>query len=460
MKKTFSIFLMILAMAGLIQADFLGIFSDGTTSPEDSVWVYVSMWDSLALKFETPDTLYILRYNPGGNTISADTITSPGPLTFADGFYMKRYRAGDASGQYTVHAWAANNGNYYSLANHCYFVQEKSASLVDSAGIYRAVLSALMADSAEVDTGNGSFAHAAVSDVVLPDSLLEVATKVDTIYIAVGRAGVSGSEVSLHMKLGDYDGSAGTGNVEDHLDSISAYVGKHDVSIEGIVSLHNKLGLYDGTSGPGNNIKEDFERVTGSSSGSEPETLLVFCLADTSRIQGAQVTVRTVDQSTVKVIGMTTDVNGCLLMSLNPEDYWVDAFAQGYNPAYDTLTVAIGGGTDSLFLARFNPGSPPIPGLCRVYGWVYDISGDSLGGIAITAEIPREYHPVKYQNVVITPFSKSTATDSTGYWQIDLIPSALLSVADIEYLFTLNYESGVIYRVRVIVPQEPSWQLQ
>ena len=110
-------------------------------------------------------------------------------------------------------------------------------------------------------------------------------------------------------------------------------------------------------------------------------------------------------------------------------------------------------------MTQFDPGSPENLDLCRVYGWVYDISGDSLSGIEITAEIPRSYHPVKHGNVVITPFSTSDTTDSSGYWHIDLIPSSDLS-GTAQYMFTVKYSSGVIYRTQTTVPDSSSWQLQ
>lgn len=458
MRKSFNIFAFILILTSLAWGDFLGIYNNGTDSADDSVWVYFSMWDSLALKFEAPDTLYICRFDPTGDTLSAETITSLPSLCYASGYYMKRYRAGATTGQYTVHAWGSGNGHYYSLANHNYFVSGDQQASIDSAGVYKAVLSALMADSASVDTGNGSFSHAAISRAALPDSLLGIVTKIDTMFASVGRPGVSSDKISLHMKLGVYDGNAGVGNIKDELDSLAAYVGKHNVTAEGIVSLHNKLGAYSGQAGPGQNVKDDINAIGGG--GTEPETLFVFSIPDTSRLQGARVTVRTVDQSTVKIAGLTTDVNGRLILALDPAYYWIDVSANGHNAAFDTLIVNSGGGADSLFLAKFDPSNPAQPGLCRVYGWVYDIGGDSLEGIEVSAEIPREYHPVKYQNIVITPFSKSTETDSSGYWQIDLIPCSALSAEGVEYLFTINYQSGVVYRVRAVVPESPSWQLQ
>lgn len=462
MKKLFIVILLCLITATFAFADFLGFYDYGNESSDDSVWVYISMWDSLALKFESPDTLFIYRYTPGGDTLTADTITSLISLDYSSGFYMKRYRAGADIGQHTVHAYGSGNGNYYSLANHNYYVGRQPLDLqVDSVDIYNSVLSALMADSATVDTGAGSYAHYTMQAGSIPDSLLETATKTDSIYNWVGSPFQSWQTPTLHMKLGlGYDGSAGDGNIKDQLDTVKIYIGKHGQTMQHYTSLHDKLGYYSGMAGPGNNIKDDLAAVASPGGGTEPETLIAFSVEDSSRIQGARISVRSLDQSTLKVSGLVTDSNGKLLLALDPDSFWVEITANSFNQTLDTIIVTEGGGTDSLFMGRFDTGVPPEPGLCRVYGWVYDISGDSLSGVTITAEISREYHPVRYGNAVITPFSLSTLSDSSGYWQIDLIPSALLSDPEIKYMFTVKSNLGVIYRTKKIVPQFPGWELQ
>ncbi len=157
---------------------------------------------------------------------------------------------------------------------------------------------------------------------------------------------------------------------------------------------------------------------------------------------------------------MPTDVDGELVLTLDSGNYWLEITANNYNQTKDTITVPLGGNSDTLFMSMFDPGGPPDPDLCRVYGWVYDIGGDSLAGIEVTAEIPRAYHPAKYGNVVITPFSKSTVTDSTGYWYLDLIPTSSLSNSQSKYMFTIKYQTGVIYRLESEVPDQSGWQLQ
>jgi hypothetical protein len=248
-----------------------------------------------------------------------------------------------------------------------------------------------------------------------------------------------------HYNSGTYGYEALQGGSADVADSIPARIDSILVS----------LGFDES-----NSAHTKIDNLSLSGGGTESETLIVLALEDSTAIQGARITIRTLNQSTVKVPGLTTDVNGKRILELDADSFYVALTANNYVQTTDTLVVQSGGGTDTLFMAIFDPGDPADPDLCRVYGWVYDISGDSLSGIEVTAEIPRSYHPIKYSGIVITPFSKSTQTDSTGYWYIDLFPNSVLSDTTSKYLFTIKYRSGVIYRTEKAVPDSTSWQLE
>jgi hypothetical protein len=239
------------------------------------------------------------------------------------------------------------------------------------------------------------------------------------------------------------------------IDSILASVGAFSDT-----SITAKLGDYSGAAGDNNNIKDDIAAVSTQGGGTEPETLFVFD-SDTTAIEGVSVTVRNLDQTSTKVPGHRTDSSGKVFLELDPDSFVVVLYANNYFQSdLDTIVVATGGGTDTVWMNRFDPGNPPSPDLCRVYGWVYDITGDSLEGVSVISEIPPEFHPVKYSDVIITPFKKTTETDSAGYWQIDLLPNSLLSDTDSKYLFIIEYPSGVVFRTRVEVPDSTSWQLK
>ena len=172
-----------------------------------------------------------------------------------------------------------------------------SISELDSIDVYLAVLSALQADTAVVDTGSGSYAHATIGGSAggsceIPDSLLGIVAKIDSTLKSLG---------------------------------------------------------YDGM----NNLHDKVDGLTLSGGGSEPETLIVLAAHDSTLIQGARVTVRTIDQSTTRIDGLMTDVNGRLILELDPDSFFVAVIANNYEQIKDTIIVAGGGGTDSLWLQLF-----------------------------------------------------------------------------------------------------------
>jgi hypothetical protein len=242
-------------------------------------------------------------------------------------------------------------------------------------------------------------------------------------------------------------------------DSLAVHLGKHGAS-SSRVSLHMKLGGYPGGSGDNNNLKDDIAALSLSGGGTEPETIIVKGLNDSSAIAGAKITIRSLDQLTTRVPGLQTDYLGRRQTELDPGSYVLVVTANNYLQLIDTITVATGGGKSIVFLAMFDPGRPAVPNLCRVYGWVSDMAGCNLSGIEVSAEIPKKYQPAKYSGILVTPYRETCVTDSLGYWSMDIIPNELLIDSDSKYLFTVKYDSGVIYRIEAVVPRLTSWQLQ
>lgn len=254
----------------------------------------------------------------------------------------------------------------------------------------------------------------------------------------------------------DIDVAAGIpDSLAARVDSILASLGVYSDT-----TITAKLGSYSGLAGDNNNVKDDIAAISAQGGGTEAETLFIFA-SDTTALEGVSVTVRNLAQTSTKVPGKRTDSAGKVLLELDPDSFVVALYSNNYFQFdLDTIAVSVGGGTDTLWMNIFDPGNPADPDLCRVYGWVYDITGDSLEGVAVTAEIPAEYHPVKFSDIVITPFMKTVETDSLGYWQIDLFPNSFLSAPDSKYQFTIKYPSGVIFRSTVSVPDSVSWQLK
>ncbi len=295
----------------------------------------------------------------------------------------------------------------------------------------RSVADAIWDDDTTGHYTSGKYGYEVLQAMkVLPDSIFD---KIDSLLFSAGY-----DSVSLQQKLGAF-GSSQSSYTNLTLRQWLA----NSVGIDGISDLHGKV-----------------DNLSLSGGGTEPETLVVLNTSDSTLVQGVRTTVRTIDQTTVKVNGMTTDSNGRLILDLDADSFYVALSANSYNPGSDTLVVAQGGGTDSLWLTSFDPGNPPSPDLCRVFGWVYDFSGQPLSYVTVSVEIPTEYHPVKYSETIITPFKKSVETNSSGYWEIDLFPNALLSDPLSRYYFTIEYPSGVVYKTKTEVPDLNSWQLE
>jgi len=187
----------------------------------------------------------------------------------------------------------------------------------------------------------------------------------------------------------------------------------------------------------------------------------LYCLgfADSAAIQGA--TIRLMNSVQNATVGIaSTDPNGLAVFSLDESSYFAWAYLTGYtfDPIPRQVVVNEPALTDTLFAHSFDPGSPPEPGLCRVYGWVLNLSGDGIAGATI--EVAARKPPIRYGATVVSPFFESTTSDSLGYWYLDLIPSSNLTPPSTGYRISIYYESGVIAVKDVQIPDTSSWQFQ
>jgi beta-glucanase (GH16 family) len=179
---------------------------------------------------------------------------------------------------------------------------------------------------------------------------------------------------------------------------------------------------------------------------------------DTVSLQGVFVRAYNSSETATSAAG-TTNANGRILFTLEEIDYHVYAYQAGYDfsPFPATVSVVPGGATDTIWGTAFDPGSPATAELCRVHGWVYNLSGDTLQGATVNARIVQS--PLRYQNIVISPYDLSTTTDAAGHWYLDLFPSASLTPDTTLYEFTIRFASGAILRRKVAVPQASEWLL-
>jgi hypothetical protein len=207
------------------------------------------------------------------------------------------------------------------------------------------------------------------------------------------------------------------------------------------------------------------DSIIGLGGGTEPETVIVLSVGDTTAIQGAVIVVRTLDQSTVKVSGVTTDVNGTRILELG-DGVGVDSFViavshNNYTYVIDSLAVASGGGTDTVWMVQFDPGSASGV-LCRVYNNIKDVNQTAIRGAKITAEIPHEFWPVTHDNEARV-MRYSTKSDTLGNWSMDILPNGILLTAqgDSSSFYIIEGKRGgeSIFRYKVTVPDSSSFKM-
>jgi len=202
-----------------------------------------------------------------------------------------------------------------------------------------------------------------------------------------------------------------------------------------------------------------FTRTLTSGAGSGANGVVIRCKnsSDSSTIAFTQIQV--LDSTESSTIGLlTSDSQGRGFFALDNGIYCVRLYKPGWQFTVPE-TLRVNGNEDTIYYAdAFDPGNPHLVNLCRVYGWIYDIKNQPVVGAKIEASIKRV--PVRYQNVVISPYYKYTVTDEDGFWYLDLYPNSILNPSETKYIFKLFSPSGTILRLETGVPDQGSWELQ
>ena len=200
-------------------------------------------------------------------------------------------------------------------------------------------------------------------------------------------------------------------------------------------------------------------RTLTSGAGSGAFGVVIRCRqsSDSSNIASAQIQVLdSVENSTIGLL--TSDSQGRGFFALDNGTYCVRMYKPGWQFTVPE-TLKVSGDEDTTYYAfAFDPGAPPQASLCRVYGWVYDVNNQPLEGAKIEASI--KTIPLRYQNIIISPYYKSTTSDDAGYWYLDLYPNSILNPSDTNYIFFIYSPSGTVLRLEATVPDEGSWELQ
>lgn len=201
-------------------------------------------------------------------------------------------------------------------------------------------------------------------------------------------------------------------------------------------------------------------QISGLSSGSGAYSVGVVALDTTNSltIPGINIAVRNLGQTSLIAVD-ATDNDGLAAFNLEADTYLLSATAAGYAfEAFDTLVVA-GETIDTIRGSCFDPGAPVLGNFCRVWGCLFDASGNPDGGVSVSAWLPEG--ATTYSNGIIVPNPVTTVTDSSGCFYLDLLPSDSLGAPEEShaYEFTVSRPDGTILRQRLTVPDSTSWRL-
>jgi len=159
---------------------------------------------------------------------------------------------------------------------------------------------------------------------------------------------------------------------------------------------------------------------------------------------------------TVKSRG-TTDASGLTTFTVTDGSWVLVSQETGFvlNNLPKTISA---NSTDTVKGYDIQVGTPASPALCRVYGYVYSVGAVPDEGAGVAAFLPAGV--ARSGNLIISPFSVSTITDSLGYFFLDLIRSDSLIPTGSLYDIVINRKDGTIVHKRVTVPNQASWLME
>jgi hypothetical protein len=195
--------------------------------------------------------------------------------------------------------------------------------------------------------------------------------------------------------------------------------------------------------------------IPGSGTGAFACTLHVREANSEAALPGALLRVMNSEETNTAALARS-DVDGRTVTSLDAATYHVYAYLNGhlFESIPDTVVVTTSGACDTIWATRFDPGAPAQAGLCRVYGFVRSLGSENLSDVRVTAAVLTT--PLRWGDVVISPYMVSATSDTSGHWYLDLIPSGELTPANTVYDFTIYDQSGTILRKQLAVPDSVS----
>jgi hypothetical protein len=396
----------------------------------DSIMVTFETFDTTAIPvLANPDSLKILRFGSDGNVVDSLGEDDSRVVSVRVGSYEVHLRSSDSlssMGRYRVRVYAYKGGQIRGAASGGYYVKAENWDGLDSA---RAEINAVL------DTLQDGFASQTNQDK------LDTTVSSRSTLTASDNIGINWMDISNATAF-QYLPNSYWGGLLSEVVVDTAKIAR-SVWDDDIVAENSRSVDLSGC---------------GAGSGAYPCSLYVFNQADSSAMQGVVVRIMNGSQTATAAVGVS-DPDGLVVASLDAAEYCVWVYKAGveFDDLPDTVAVSSPSVMDTIWGSCFDPGEPVAAELCRVYGWIFDLSGEGLQDVTVTAKIGKT--PIRYQGTLISPYYRTVQTDSSGYWFMDLFPSESLTPDDSEYEFMVYYEPGRIARKKIKIPDLANWEL-
>jgi len=395
----------------------------------DSIVLLFEVFDTTAVpQLSDPDSLMILQYGPDGSLLASLAENDDNVFNPRTGSYEVHLKSGDGSstGKYIVRVFAYKGGQIRGAGSRGYYVIDNNWDVLDIADANIAAV---------LDTLNDGFAsqtnQANLDATISSRSILDEEDNI----------GIDWQDVTNVSAFQIFPNTYMAG-LQNPVNVDSARIARSVWNDDIVAQLNRTVDLAACQSG----------------SGAYACSLYVFNAADSSALQGVTLRIMNQSQTATEAVGLS-DSEGLIVASLDQAGYIVWPYKSGlsFDPLPDSIEVVAQSLNDTVWASSFDPGQPIEPQLCRVYGWIYDLSGQSLAGVTVSARIHAD--GLRYGGAAVSPFNRSTVSDSTGFWYLDLLPNQNLGQPVNEYEFVIYYDPGRIVHLRTTVPDLASWEL-
>ena len=423
----------VLAAALTCGSVWSAIVHNSTTSvgPEDSLAVSFVSLDSLGNP-TTADSVYVVVSGPSGAVVFRDSMAIADSRVVSTQVRSKQF--------YHFKAQVSNLDGDGDPGGYSLTLLSKNNSLD--------LLTPTVCDFQIISRG--------LSDQLelIEDSVLVKGGMIDTNLTEVG--GNDSTDLARWVWNTPQSGHVISGSFGKYLDTeISGVSGSGDSSQIARWVWNTPYANHVGSGTFGNNLDAEVSGLS-SGGGSYAITLCAFDSSLAQVIPGVALAVRNLDQSSL-LAAVHSNVSGLAVVNLDAGDYLVIPRAPGYIfDGADTISVT-GVATDTVVGDQFDPGAPTIAGLCRVWGYLFDVSGQPEPEVTVTASLPSG--TTTHANQIIVPAVVASVSDTSGYFFLDLLPSDSLGQIGTLYEFTIFRSDGIVLRQRVTVPDSTSWLL-